>query len=279
MAYFPSPLNNMPDNELIAAAISNYGLNTPQDVSSVVALPNLPIATTVTNPIATTITINSITRMRLQQYLTATARSIVLPSRAFIPDAFLTNLQFSCQLQQDPAMAALVANSSRQATLASRNHTLSSQENIPTAAANTEEQGNAQCKIQEDISFNTCHLPADNNNTLRKVGRPAQDHAWNAMFQRLLEYKNKHGDCLVPVRYKKDLKLGAWVRNQRIRRKSCSKERFERLTSIGFLWSVKEPQQQQAWKTMYKRLLVYKARFGDCLVPQRYREDPKLGAW
>jgi hypothetical protein len=46
----------------------------------------------------------------------------------------------------------------------------------------------------------------------RKAGRPAQDEAWNAMFMRLFRYKQENGDCLVPVRYKADPKLGAWVK-------------------------------------------------------------------
>ena len=31
---------------------------------------------------------------------------------------------------------------------------------------------------------------------------------WNVMFERLKEYKEEYGDCLVPQRYEKDPKLG-----------------------------------------------------------------------
>ena len=38
---------------------------------------------------------------------------------------------------------------------------------------------------------------------------------WNFMFHRLTEYKQVHGNCLVPNRYKCDLPLGLWVSTQR----------------------------------------------------------------
>jgi hypothetical protein len=33
---------------------------------------------------------------------------------------------------------------------------------------------------------------------------------WDDMFERLIAYKNEHGDCLVPNRYAKDPQLGSW---------------------------------------------------------------------
>jgi len=113
----------------------------------------------------------------------------------------------------------------------------------------------------------------------RKAGRPAEDEAWNAMFMRLLKYKEENGDCLVPVRYEKDPKLGAWVRNQRIRKNNFSERRLQRLEAIGFEWSVREKRQREIWDSMFSRLLKYKGTHKDCMVPQRYREDPKLGTW
>ena len=38
---------------------------------------------------------------------------------------------------------------------------------------------------------------------------------WNHMFHRLVDYKQVHGDCLVPNRYKSDMPLGLWVSTQR----------------------------------------------------------------
>jgi hypothetical protein len=35
-------------------------------------------------------------------------------------------------------------------------------------------------------------------------------HKWDEMFNRLVEYREKHGDCLVPNRYPEDPQLGSW---------------------------------------------------------------------
>lgn len=41
------------------------------------------------------------------------------------------------------------------------------------------------------------------------------DDHWDTMFQKLVEYKEQHGDCLVPSRYEVEPKLGKWVETQR----------------------------------------------------------------
>lgn len=33
------------------------------------------------------------------------------------------------------------------------------------------------------------------------------------------------------------------------------------------------------WEDMFHRLEIYKEKHGDCLVPNRYPEDPQLGSW
>lgn len=35
----------------------------------------------------------------------------------------------------------------------------------------------------------------------------------------------------------------------------------------------------EQWDAMFERLRGYKARHGNCLVPKRFSEDPKLGTW
>mmetsp|Transcript_24409 Transcript_24409/g.37594 ORF Transcript_24409/g.37594 Transcript_24409/m.37594 type:complete len:438 (+) Transcript_24409:132-1445(+) len=96
---------------------------------------------------------------------------------------------------------------------------------------------------------------------------------WNEMFDRLKEYKAKYGDCMVPVKWTEDTKLGRWVIDQRHRKFVLSDERISKLDSIGFTWKAKK------WDDMYERLLEYKLKYGDCLVPQYCKEDLKLGTW
>ena len=101
------------------------------------------------------------------------------------------------------------------------------------------------------------------------------DQQWEKMFAKLEKYRQQHGDCLVPYRYKEDPSLGRWVSNQR---RNCSKLnsiRRDRLDSIGFVW---DPHDQQ-WEEMFAKLEKYRQQHGDCLVPYHYKEDPSLGKW
>jgi hypothetical protein len=67
--------------------------------------------------------------------------------------------------------------------------------------------------------------------------------------------------------------------------------RRERLESVGFIWSAREGEKgnetgritrnsyDDQWDAMFLRLKEYKDKHADCLVPKRYKEDPKLGTW
>lgn len=140
------------------------------------------------------------------------------------------------------------------------------------------------------------------------------EERWNEMFKRLKLYKKRHGNTLVPTKYPKDKQLGNWVCAQRTNRKQFLKgsytspknhARFELLDTIGFVWDVaqnaheqhlaarrkgekpEEPRvpevkvsaDQQRWLQMFEKLKVYKGKHGHCLVPLKYKADPKLGQW
>ena len=60
---------------------------------------------------------------------------------------------------------------------------------------------------------------------------------WEARFQELVEYKQVHGSCNVPNRYKANPQLGRWVDKQP-RAKTMREERRKRLDSISFTWKV-----------------------------------------
>ena len=115
---------------------------------------------------------------------------------------------------------------------------------------------------------------------------------WNVMFERLKEYKEENGDCLVPHKYAEDPKLGRWVTKQRrvsTVDEKTKQERRDKLNSIGFVWSVRElgrsSKWDKKWNDKFERLLQYKQENGDCLVPQNYKEYkedtllPSLGKW
>eukprot|EP00531_Pseudo-nitzschia_arenysensis_P010816 CAMPEP_0116134982 /NCGR_PEP_ID=MMETSP0329-20121206/10950_1 /TAXON_ID=697910 /ORGANISM="Pseudo-nitzschia arenysensis, Strain B593" /LENGTH=434 /DNA_ID=CAMNT_0003629757 /DNA_START=30 /DNA_END=1334 /DNA_ORIENTATION=+ len=102
---------------------------------------------------------------------------------------------------------------------------------------------------------------------------------WEEMFNRLVKYKETHGDANVPLRYPKDPQLGAWVNYQRTTRRQgkLSLGKIDKLNSLEFEWN---PMKHAAtWEQMFWRLLAYKNCHGDTKVPFRYKADPQLGYW
>jgi len=105
------------------------------------------------------------------------------------------------------------------------------------------------------------------------------DAKWNTMFQRLIQYQQQNGNCLVPSRYDQDLKLGHWVAAQREARTKINSTKKNLLDSINFVWSIRGKYDRSSWDDVFDRLVKYKRHHGNCKVPQRYKEDPKLGSW
>ncbi len=103
------------------------------------------------------------------------------------------------------------------------------------------------------------------------------DSCWEEMFARLVRYKEVHDDCNVPKDWHENPKLGSWVDMQRQLRKNerLSPEFTKRLEEQGFVW---EPSDEK-WETMFSQLLRYRDVHGDCNVPAKWSEDPKLGNW
>lgn len=83
---------------------------------------------------------------------------------------------------------------------------------------------------------------------------------WDTMYNHLLEYKNNHGDCLVPNRYTDMPQLGSWVSTQRRHYKlieagkdsPLTQTRLELLTKIGFVWATRDPRHVSS--TVYNTL-------------------------
>jgi Helicase associated domain len=136
------------------------------------------------------------------------------------------------------------------------------------------------------------------------------------MFIRLQEYKEKHGDCLVPKRFKEDSKLGTWVDTQRVQYKKMKKklasqgveyegptdtqeddegtEECEEGTGasgkpvVGRLTNDRIRRLENLgfmwslrddWQKHYEELKEYKKQYGHCNVPARYAKNRRLGIW
>ena len=95
------------------------------------------------------------------------------------------------------------------------------------------------------------------------------------MFEQLVVYKEKHGDCLVPRNYTEEghkTSLGRWVSNQRLSKANMSDEQRAMLDDIGFAWKSGIPNPNDHWKQTFEQLVAYKEGNGDCLVPTNFRK-------
>ena len=100
---------------------------------------------------------------------------------------------------------------------------------------------------------------------------------WNCMFNKLVDFKNKHGHTYVRRQEGGIMKtLREWVRNQRktyskvqsgkVASNSTFEERVRKLTEIGFDWN---RERDSNWNCMFEQLVDFKHRHGHTFVPQK----------
>ena len=112
------------------------------------------------------------------------------------------------------------------------------------------------------------------------------DYLWEENYMECLQYYREHGNLDIPNAYcsPKGLKIGAWLRRQRLIRKGktsgadLTKEQIARLNEIGMVWKTK-PEQQ--WERGYTEALAYYGEYGNLKVPVSYvsPSGDKLGSW
>mmetsp|Transcript_16113 Transcript_16113/g.23579 ORF Transcript_16113/g.23579 Transcript_16113/m.23579 type:complete len:307 (-) Transcript_16113:161-1081(-) len=75
---------------------------------------------------------------------------------------------------------------------------------------------------------------------------PFEPESWLESFAKVVKYKEEHGNCIVPRRWRRDPALGEWVRFQRRqfrkrqlnrRNHNMTDDRIRKLEAIGFEWS------------------------------------------
>lgn len=96
---------------------------------------------------------------------------------------------------------------------------------------------------------------------------------WNEMFEKLLKYKEEHGDTRVPRKFPPDQKLARWVDQQArdFKAGKISDERMEKLTSIGFDFGSRR--QRDEWDVMFYQLVGYKKASGKTRVSKKKSKD------
>ena len=136
-----------------------------------------------------------------------------------------------------------------------------------------------------------CSLTQDRIDELEALGfvwntqrTQKQNEDWDRRFQQLEEYKEKHGDCLVPHGYSEDPSFAEWIHRQRTTYVALKKskkpnpliqERMDRLAAIDFNFTV----HSDKWMEHYLLLKKYREDNGDCKVPTHFKDVPKLGRW
>ncbi len=100
---------------------------------------------------------------------------------------------------------------------------------------------------------------------------------WEEMFAALTEYREQQGNCLVPDNDPALSQLAWWVAAQRKARQSeqLEPERLLRLDAIGFIWDA----QEVIWQESLRLLTEFRQRFGHCIVPADWPENPRLSTW
>jgi len=94
---------------------------------------------------------------------------------------------------------------------------------------------------------------------------------WNAMFNRLIQFKQEFGHINVT---KNDKQLYAWLRSQRMRFKSgkLKSEEFSRLVSVGFVLNLRDIN----WNSQFQKLVSFKKQYGHLDVCPKYTNDQEL---
>jgi hypothetical protein len=116
--------------------------------------------------------------------------------------------------------------------------------------------------------------------SLRESKKP-----WDDWLTELREYKQIHGHVDVPLKYEKNIPLGAFVNNQRSEYRKLHKgepssmttSKIKDLEEMGFHWSVRES--RTPWTTRLKELKEFKKEFGHANVPKNWKVNPNLSYW
>jgi hypothetical protein len=129
------------------------------------------------------------------------------------------------------------------------------------------------------------HLDHESSVTLNMEPRfhNYQAGQWTERFNNLCLYREKHGNCLVPNKYSKDLPLARWVTRQRYQYKlmiegrssTITEERVKALDEIGFTWD----SHGALWVERLEELKKFRSIYMHCNVPSTYRENAQLALW
>ncbi len=145
-----------------------------------------------------------------------------------------------------------------------------------------------QLRTYRKSGIQKSYLTEERIQALGKIGMiwDVPDYLWEENFMECLRYYREHGDLDIPNAYisPKGLKIGGWIRRQRLLRKGMTDgakltpEQIARLDGIGMVWKTKP---EQKWEKGYAEAKAYYEAYGNLNVPVSYvsPDGYKLGGW
>ena len=103
------------------------------------------------------------------------------------------------------------------------------------------------------------------------------DKIWNDHYIIAKKYYEEHGNLLINTHsHYNGENLGAWINKNRNEKNKLSKDKIQKLESIGMVWNV----HQNKWYSNYELLEDYYVKNGNILVPFDYEYNGvRLGEW
>jgi superfamily II DNA or RNA helicase len=146
-----------------------------------------------------------------------------------------------------------------------------------------QEAGETERELREEFGLSADYLPEihvhDESRAILETFQEIDERlgSWEINFQKLVAYKEEHGDCLVPYAWEEDKKLGCWVYLQRYayQNNALETEKIKLLEELGFVWGNVD---DFVWQENYEKLVRYYEDYGDCLVPRGW-SDGLLANW
>ena len=102
------------------------------------------------------------------------------------------------------------------------------------------------------------------------------DERWQNQYLELKKFYDEHGHSVVPTLFG-EKQLANWVRTQRdfFKNGILSEYRVQKLSELDFCFNVNDA----IWMEKYEELKVYKALYGDTLIPEGCPSNPSLASW
>eukprot|EP00536_Pseudo-nitzschia_multiseries_P016038 jgi/Psemu1/312710/fgenesh1_kg.1005_\ len=146
------------------------------------------------------------------------------------------------------------------------------------------EKQSSNCSNSMANSDSKPNSDSESNDSAKDVKfRAYQAENWTEKFESLLEFREKHGHCLVPNCHPQNPALAQWIKRQRYqyklklegKRSTITEERVQALEKAGFIWD----SHKAVWSERLEELKAFKRKFNHCNVPSRYKPNHQLAIW